>query len=960
MASGDLFTREEALGGLPARRAAALLFLIESRTARLADQSRGAADFLASEDVARERELAFVEAYGAGREPPVKPTIRDLERYAARWAALVPANPAVRAGVAHLLGRKYVFTRKAVPALRAALGLDDEAVRRAYRRQHGAEAETLYAAQVRVVDWLPWAWAGLSARVDALSPFWLTFGLTIAFGFSQAFLALPTGVARIGAAPGVALVTAVGLINVLTMACMAEACARSGDFRYGRAFIGRLVVNYLGREASAVFSATTALRTFLVLLAGSIGLGLTLATFTGIRAEIWMVALVIVELAYLSRTTSRITITTMLSLIGLNFLCLAIIGALAFSRLQPANLLQMHVPFLAGTPLEPAMLRLVFGVVVMLYIGHVYLVQCAKIVLPRDPSARSLIQGSVAGTAALTAVFILWILAVNGAVDATILAGERGTALAPLAARIGPSVRVLGAVLVVLLLGLSCLRTSTVLFNLVQERIPTRLSSDVTLSRRRGRLLFQPRRAARAGPHLGVTYLGLAEGQAHLRVDAAWGGAVERADVVVPGTWDASEVLGRFAGRNLAGASLRLEVLEAGPAAVSLRITTTMSASFAGDWRGTGLHLGALWDFDDRQRRLVTWMTRRGEVSLEEVETCCGGTADDARAVLDDLIRRGVVEPLGSPTGRYRVGLGTRHVRRLPGAIWEALDAPAARDAGRPRRRGRLALSARRVVVGENGRFLLSASPLLLVLALGGWLVISGTGSFAGVLGFGGVIVNSLTGGIFPALLLFASRRKGDYVPGLVYGPLGHPGVTTSICLLFLGNLFVHGLFIYRSAWSRGTALVFGLGMIGLIVVMLRQRVFGRRSVIELREDAREGAASILAATSAGRPLVADVVLGHAGGERHLEAATVSLPRLSELEHAVLRMPSGAARELKVWAHQVTSDGSSEPLPVLAEIRCGEQTSRFDLALSNGQAVVPVSGGEIQVRLTFPEANGPV
>src|SRR5919201_4483056 len=42
MASNELFSREEALGGLPARRASFLLFLIESRTTRMAAHSRQA------------------------------------------------------------------------------------------------------------------------------------------------------------------------------------------------------------------------------------------------------------------------------------------------------------------------------------------------------------------------------------------------------------------------------------------------------------------------------------------------------------------------------------------------------------------------------------------------------------------------------------------------------------------------------------------------------------------------------------------------------------------------------------------------------------------------------------------------------------------------------------------------------------------------------------------------------
>ena len=100
MSPDELFTRDEALGGLPARRAAALLFLIEGRVAHLADQSRRAGDFLASEAASHERDLAFLEAFSVGREPPVTPTIQDLERYARRWAVLVPGNPVKMSKVA--------------------------------------------------------------------------------------------------------------------------------------------------------------------------------------------------------------------------------------------------------------------------------------------------------------------------------------------------------------------------------------------------------------------------------------------------------------------------------------------------------------------------------------------------------------------------------------------------------------------------------------------------------------------------------------------------------------------------------------------------------------------------------------------------------------------------------------------------------------------------------------------
>jgi hypothetical protein len=954
MPRDDLFTRDEALGGLPARRAATLLFLIEGRTAHLADQSRRAAD-LESEDASRERDLAFVEAFSMGREPPIRPTIQDLERYAPQWARLVPANPAVRAGIAHLLGRKYAFMRQSVPGVRAALGLDDDAVKRAYGRQYGADLKTLFAAQIRPADWPRWAWSALSARVDALSPFWLTFGLTIAFSFAQAFLALPTGVARIGALPGVVLVAVVGVVNVLTMACMAEACARSGDFRYGRAFVGRLVTDYLGTEAAALFSATAALRTFLVMLAGSIGIGLTLETFTGIRAEAWLTLLAGVELYYLSRKSANVTITTMLCLISLNLVLLLLIAALSARWVRPANLLHMRAALLTGQPFNPASFKLVFGVVVMLYIGHVYLIQCAKIVLPRDPSARSLIRGSVAGTAALTTIFILWVLVVNGAVDADKLAGEAGTALTPLARLVGPTIQLLGSLLVILILGMSCLRTSNVLFNLVRERIPTRLRAVVALPRRDGHLLFKPRGTSGSGPHVGIAYLGLAEGHAHLRVNAAWDGVVERADVVVPKAWDASTLLERFGKPRPAGVTLAIEVLEARPEGASLRITTSMSAAFEGEGNSAGLHLGDVVGLAEAERGLVNWMTRAGDVSLEQVLAQGGGDASGAHLLLDGLVTRGVVEAIGTDANRrYRIHLAARRGRRIPGEIWQALGSPPTREAGRPRRRpGRLALLARGVVTSEGGRFLFSASPVLVIFALAEWLLLRGAASFAGVLGFGGVIGNSLTAGIFPVLLLYASRRKGDYVPAVAYRPLGHIGFTLGVYLLFLANLLAHGLFIYRDPWSRGSALVMTLVVVGVTVAMLRRRVFGWRSVIELREDMRGGGQRLLTVTSGGRPQIADIRVGHAEGEEAHLTAAVDLPAGLALRYATLRLPASAAREIKVWAHRITTDGVSEGLPALVEVHAGGEAKRFDLGLADGQAVVPASGAECQVSITF-------
>src|SRR5207244_8352605 len=101
----------------------------------------------------------------------------------------------------------------------------------------------------------------------------------------------------------------------------------------------------------------------------------------------------------------------------------------------------------------------------------------------------------------------------NGVVAPSMLARHSGTVLTPLAREIGPHVNIPGFFLIILLLGLAFIRQSTVLFNLAGERIPARVRSTVVLPRRRASLLFTKRGVRSNGPRLGLSYLGLSEGQ---------------------------------------------------------------------------------------------------------------------------------------------------------------------------------------------------------------------------------------------------------------------------------------------------------------------------------------------------------------------------------------------------------------------------------------------------------------
>src|SRR3712207_8627480 len=55
--------------------------------------------------------------------------------------------------------------------------------------------------------------------------------------------------------------------------------------------------------------------------------------------------------------------------------------------------------FRSGRALEPPILGLVFGVILAAYFGHLAVSTCARVVLRRDPSARSLIRGTAAAQA---------------------------------------------------------------------------------------------------------------------------------------------------------------------------------------------------------------------------------------------------------------------------------------------------------------------------------------------------------------------------------------------------------------------------------------------------------------------------------------------------------------------------------------------------------------------------------
>ena len=77
----------------------------------------------------------------------------------------------------------------------------------------------------------------------------------------------------------------------------------------------------------------------------------------------------------------------------------------------------------------------------------------------------------------------------------------------------------------------------------------------------------------------------------------------------------------------------------------------------------------------DEERRLVTWLTRQREASLDDVAGYLGASTEDARARLYELIERGYVQKNATMDGvRYRTKLAVKPNRRVAQDIWKALD----------------------------------------------------------------------------------------------------------------------------------------------------------------------------------------------------------------------------------------------------------------------------------------------
>nr|WP_281497069.1 aromatic amino acid transport family protein [Ornithinimicrobium sp. F0845] len=422
----------------------------------------------------RTAERDHLAALRAGEALPAPPRIQHLERSAEAWAHLVPAAPAVRAGLAHALTAKYAARARDVPGLRRAVGFEDPEVVAEHVRRHGTAPDAGWADTLPWAERLRWRASGLADRVGTLPAFWSAFALTLTQTVGAGVLALPIAIAGIGPLWGLALIVVIGLANVLTVTAIAEAVTRTGAVRWAGAFLGGVVRQHLGRQAAAVTAAAVTAFAVATLVAYYLGLSTTLAAAVGLPATVWVGMLFALTAALAWSGRMGATIVSALLIGAVNLLVIALLVAVTLTAFDLDRLTGG-----AGSRdgIDVSAVGAVFGVVLMSFFGHTAVAAGARDILRRDPGGRGLIRGTAAAMLVAILVYAVWTLVVAGAVDGGRLVGESGTVLEALTETVGPVVMVLGSVFAVTAMGMGAVHSSVGLHAQAAELLRTRVGS---------------------------------------------------------------------------------------------------------------------------------------------------------------------------------------------------------------------------------------------------------------------------------------------------------------------------------------------------------------------------------------------------------------------------------------------------------------------------------------------------
>jgi hypothetical protein len=905
MAEEPGLSREEVLAGMPARRARTLVYLIERTAARLGADREVRAMALLGERSAENREFDWVEAFALGREAPVKPSIQQIEASAGRWASLVPHSPQIRAAVAIMLGDRYRLSRRRVPGIRAALGIDTEPVGRAFENQAGRPIASLWSRPepielVRLTAGAPGRW------LERTSPFRAAAALTFLLSMGQTVVIVPLAVATVGPAAGAASIAVIGLLALAATGAIAEAAARNGEIRYRGGFFGRLVISALGAKAGSVPALLGIAGVVLPTLSAFIGLALLLELVVPLPAPAWalLVAIPAIAVPLQGRRTASFgglmsfgvaSIALLLALSLLVLVTAAIDGDLAAPSLGPPS----------GLSLELA-LGVIIGVLLGSYADPVYTVQIGRIVLPRDPDGSGYIRGSIAGMGAFVVMTAVFSAAVVFSVPAGELAGEDGSALNPLSERFGAVAAALGLAVGVGLFGIRLYGNAIALFDFVNEQLPGSQDRAVVLRRGRGRLLMTSQEGR--DERFGLAYRGLEGGRPVLTLTRAPGQPQDAVELRLPPA-RRRETISSMA----AGSGLTIGIREFDEDVVHLALDTTMAVSYdAPPDLGPGVAESLL--ADDEHAALTRWLAREGETTPAATAERFGWSAEEARRRLEDSVKAGRAVALDGD--RFGPRMGARRGRELDASVWARLGAGEADDGTKEAPKPG---STPRLLGSRYSRAVLGSIPIAALATLSAVLLAAGTASVSGPIRIVGVIAFATISGVLPPLLLAAARRRSDAVAargGFLVGRtlMALTGLTAVTVLV------LHATVLWSDPLEQALAAIASLFAFAAVALAVREGSFRRATLVELRQDGEETPVRIRCEEDA-HPIDAELLL--AG--RPVRATELDLK--DQGSPLTVRGRSEDATELRVAAQRLDRSGSATALRLSVALVPGDTSA---------------------------------
>ena len=872
----ELLSREEVLGGLPARRARALIFLIDQHTARyVASREVGTMSQL-GERSAEARELAWVEHFAMDREPE-QPTIQEIESAAGEWGPHVPASSSVRAATVALLAERYPLDRRRLPRTIAALGLDDPAVAAAYERQSGQPLDRLWSRS-SPIERIRWAISAPGRWLEETTPLKAAAALTFLTSIGQSVVVVPIAIALIGPIAALVSVAVIGLLAVSATAAMSETAARSGEMRFRGGFFGRLVAGSLGVKAALVPAGLGILGVVLHTVSALIGLGLLLHLVIPLPAAGWAIlAGVLVTIAPLRNPGAG---TSFGGLLSFGLFSLTMLGVFSVLILVLAATGEgLYTPSLgapAGIGVEVA-LGIAIGNFINAYADPVYATQIGRVVLPHDPDGKGLIKGSMLGMAAFVIFTLLFGAVVLLTLPTSDFIGLDGSVMDPLATRYGALVTVLAGAIGIALFGMRLYGSAISLYDFVDEQLPGRKLPRVVLAAGSGRVVLADRGGS--SPPIALAYRGNRAGKAVLAISrqGAGGDDVRERSLAEGSQEDISE------------AKARLRVIEADGERLLLELDTSLQISYDDTSALLGRGVAETLLAEDGSGALVAWLLRSGGADATAAAAHLGVDTNEARARLDRLVADGSARLVDG--GRYEPLMAAR--RRRTGGLdeeqWQRLakddDSAAAAPRDPTPTEGRFA-----ALGGTLGRGALCSLPMVALTTLCAVLLTAGAGSVAGPLKITGVIVIGIIAGVLPPLLLVASRRRPE-LAGVARGGwiVGFP----LLAAMMIGAMIVfvlHATILWTDPIEQGLAAASAVVGVVVVVLSIRHGSFRPTAVLDVRE--REGSDGL------------DLVVEHDG--------VVERPRLrvagSELPEGA-RPELGAEESLDVAAHSAKSHG---------------------------------------------------